>query len=881
MAHWRVLVRKYLAIFRRRRDDDVLEEEIALHLRLLEERFRSRGLSAAEAGREARLAFGGVQQLREAHFDERAVPWLAEAAQDAAYAWRMLRRQPGFATAAVLTLALGIGANAAVFSAVNGVILRPLSYPAVERVERIGWSWNDRSPATGAIAPFKFAYLREHSSAFEALATWQLSTVETMDATPPMRVLRASEDFLDVVGGAAAMGRGFTPEEHALAASVAVLTERGWRARFGSDPGVVGRSIVVGDRLLPIVGVLSSSFEFPEVSDPVDVIVPLALRPDPSDLGANSPAIGRLHAGVTRAGAQADVDRVFAQLRRERPGQMASADERGVLMSFAEVHLSGVTRPLWTLLAGVSVVLLIACTNVANLLLARGSTRLREMAVRGALGASRGRLLRQGITEGLVIAAIGGAAGIAIAAVALRLLINLAPAGIARLNDVRIDGTVLGVAVAAVVVIGSVFGLAAAGAGTLPAIAGVSSLTTRGSSLTRRGRRLRQLLIGLQSALAMLLVVGAVLLVSGFYRLTQMPLGFDPQGLVAVTFPRVPAASSSPERLATTVRGLRESLSAVPGVEVVAMTNVAPLAERGYNMPMTVEGNPDATEGAVEFREVSREYAAAMGLRLLKGRWFSDDDIATDQPVIVVTANLAARYFPDADAIGQRVLVGVFRGQRRSGGAGPAREIIGIVDDLRDLGPTRTIRRTMFVPPPRAAASLPAFLVLTAGPVPREKLRAAAQAADTALPEAVVTTMAERLSSRLTRDRFSSLLMTVFAAVALVMTAIGVFGVVSWIVRHATHELGIRIALGASRRRVLRDVLLPGVAPVVAGLAAGGAAALTASGLFDGLVVGATTVSAPITTGAAAVLLIAAGLAAVIPARRAVQVDPAVALRAD
>jgi predicted permease len=873
-------------VTRRRHDDDALAQEIDQHLRLLEERFEQRGLSADEARREARRAFGGIPQLKEAHREASTARWLAEAAQDVSYAIRMMRRQPGFALVTVLTLALGIGATAAVFSVVNAVILRPLPYPSVDRVERVGWDWNGRSAATGALAPFKFAYLREHTRAFEALATWQVSTVESGAGTAgaPLRVLRVSEDFLEVVGTAPTRGRIFTRAEQDSGADVALLTDLCWRTRFGADPDVLGKPIRLDDRSAVIVGVLPATFQFPEVSDNVDVVTTLALRPDPSDLGANFPAMGRLRPGVTRAAAQADLDRVFAELRRERPNQFSGPAERAVLMRFDEIHLTDVIRPLWALFAGVSVVLLIACTNVANLLLARGTTRLREMAVRVALGASRGRLLRQGLAEGLVMSAIGGATGVALGTAGVHALLGLAPGGITRLDEVRVDANVLGFAALVITITGLLFGLAATGIGTMPRASATVSLTTRGSSATRSGRRVRQLMVGVESALAMLLLVGAVLLVSGFYRLTRTPLGFDPHGVIALTFPRLPPELRTPTRVAAVERALREALSSVPGVSSAASASVAPLAERGWNIPMTIEGRPDATEGAVEWRAVSPEYAAVMRLHLLQGRWLTDDDVDAARPVIVVSAGFASRYFPDGQAIGQRLSLGVFQGQRRTNATDTPREIVGVVADTRDLGPTRPMRRTVFIPQGGSqpgAAGMPAFIVRADGEASHDSLRAAVRAADPDLPEPIISPMASRLGARLARDRFSSLLMAVFASVALLLTTIGVYGVVSWIVRHSTQEIGIRIALGAGGRRVVRDVLQRGLVPVVLGLGLGGAAALAASGLFTGLVVGATTVSARITIAAAAVLMIAAAIAAWFPARRALRVDPVAVLRAD
>jgi hypothetical protein len=300
VAWLRLLVEKLRALARRRQDDDALAQEIDLHLRLLEERYRNRGLSPEEARQEARRAFGGVQQLKEAHRETRTTRWLAEAAQDVSHASRMLRRQPGFAIVTLLTLALGIGANAAVFSVVHAVILRPLPYPAVDRVERVGWDWNGRSAATGALAPFKFAYLRDETRAFDALATWQLWTAES-GAGAPLRVLRVSEDFFEVVGTAPTRGRGFTRAEQETEVGIALLTDSCWRTRFGANPDVLRQTIRLDDRSVVIVGVLPATFQFPEISDSIDLVTPLAMRADPSDLGANFPAMGRLRAGVARS----------------------------------------------------------------------------------------------------------------------------------------------------------------------------------------------------------------------------------------------------------------------------------------------------------------------------------------------------------------------------------------------------------------------------------------------------------------------------------------------------------------------------------------------------------------------------------------------------
>lgn len=873
----RVLLSRCGALLRGRRDDRLLDEEIQLHLALLEQRFIERGLTPDEARREARREFGGVQQLREAHREKRGFRWLTEAAQDGAYALRMLRRQPVFTTVALLTLALGIGANTAVFSVVQAVLLRPLPYPSADRVERIGWNWNDRGGPMGAMAPYKYEYLRDHARVFEQLAVWREVTrdVGASGAGGSTMVLRVSNEFFPVVGSWPRRGRAFSDEEQVPGGNdVAILTDAFWAAHYGRDPAAIGKTVLLDDRPYAIVGIMPREFEFPELTSPVGVIVPLALRADPRDLGANYSVLGRVRPGVERTEVQADLDRVFDQLRRERPELFSNVGERGELMTFEQVHLAKVVRPLWALLAGVTVVLFIACMNVANLLLVRGTTRLPELAIRGAIGASRARIVRQGITEGLVLAAIGGAVGVTLGTIGVRAFLALVPADIARLDQVRLDPTVLAFTTLIVMVTGVLFGLASTqiGGRRRPI-----SLAGRGTAVTASGHRLRQWLIGMEAGLAMLLLVVAVLLSSAFYQLARTDLGFDPRGVVAVSFRRLPAAFRDTERVRATERALLARLAGIPGVKAVATTSVAPLGERGWNMPMTVVGRPDLTEGAVEWRSVSPGYADVVGLRLRAGRWFTQEDVASNRPVAVVNASLAARYWPGSNPLGQHIWLGVFRGQIRPGSKPTALEVIGVVDDVRELGPTRPMRRTVLIP--RADTNgLPVFLVRGEGIAP-DVLQAAVRETDAALPEPVVSTLESRLASRLSKDRFASLLAQMFAVVALLMTAIGVYGVVSWVVRNGTKEIGIRMALGAARAHVMRDVLTRGLLPVAAGLLLGAVTALATSHLFIGLVLGAARVSSSVMAVAAALLLLAAAISVWIPARRAMTIDPAAALR--
>jgi putative ABC transport system permease protein len=876
----RVMLSKVIAGLRGHADGE-LAAEVAHHLALLEERYLARGMTPDDARREARRAFGGVQQLTEEHREVRSFVWLDHLRQDAAYTVRLLRRNPGFSVVAILTLALGIGANTAVFSVVNAVVLQPLPYPDADRIQRIGWDWNGRGQVTGALAPYKFDYLRRSNSTFEALATWRISTpdIGPRGSGGPVTVLHVSKDFFRVVGAQARIGRTFLDDEFVSdRATAAVLTDACWRSRFGSDAGVIGRTILLDNRPHVVIGVMPARFEFPEVSVRTDVLVPLALRPDPADLGANYAVLGRVRESATRADVVRDVARVFAQLRAEQPTQSAS-DERAVVMSFNELHLTGVEQPLWILFGAVSLVLLIACTNVANLVMARASARVREMAVRTALGASRGRLLRQGLTEGLVLASIGGALGVFTGAVVLPALTALAPAGITRMDQVRVDTVVLLFTIAVVFATGLTFGVASSLYGSGDDIGRQTTMGRQGSAVSRSSRRVRQWLIAGEAALAMVLLAGAVVLSFGFYRLTQLDLGFDPHGVTVVNFTRIPSDYGG-DRVRAVEQELIRRIGQMPGVSAVAITSMAPLGERGANMPMTVDGRPDATEGAVEWRAVSRGYADVMGLRIIRGRWLSESDVDSKRPVIVVSASTAARYWPGADPIGQRILLGVFRGQSRPGSNPVPSEVIGVVDDVRELGPVRPPRRMVFIPQVTTSA-MPMFLIRTTTPLGPDVVRGVVREVDPQLPEPALSTFDSRLGARLARDRFASLVIGLFAAIALALTAIGVYGVVSWVVRQSTQEIGIRMALGANRTRVFGSVFVRGLLPVIAGLIVGGGGSLFTTRAFAALASVPPDAGGWMPLAAAIGLLLVASVAAWIPARRAMAVDPVVAIRAE
>jgi predicted permease len=880
-------LRRIRLVARRRDADRAMADEMRYHVDRQVEELIAAGMPAAAARREAAVRFGGVDRFREEGRDARGVASLEDFASDARIALRMLRHSPGFTAAAVLTLGLGIGANTAVFSVVDGVVLRPLPYPDADRVLYLGWDWNGSGQAASVLSAYKFEFFRERNHAFAAVATHRERTVGLGERGEggDVGVLRVGGDFFDVIGFHPRAGREFTAEEmRAGGPSVAIVSDAFWRERLGGDPAVIGREVLLADARYTIVGVMQPEFSFPPSAGYTDVIVPLGLVADPTDTGHNYPVLVRLAPGVTRDEAEADIQRVAGELWRVRPELHAMENERPGLVSFQDLFVGELQATLWVLLGAVSLVLLIACANVANLLLARGTARRRELAIRATLGAGRGRIARQVLSESIVLALMGGLLGAAVGATGLKLLIGLAPARIPRLELVGIDGRVLAFTLAVSLVTGLLFGLVAAFPAGRVDLAGAMRENQRSAGTSRSRARGRDLLIAAEAAFAMMLLAGAALLIDSFTRLRGTELGFDPGSLMSVTFSRVPGAYDEPGRIVAAERGLVARMREVPGVEAVAAASSVPL-DRGWNLPMTVEGRPDASEGAVEWRGVSADYFEVLGLEFVRGRGFTDAEVASGQPVMVVNEALARLYFPDGGALGKRILVGYFQGTPMSGDWIDApREIVGVVADVREMGPAEPPRRTMYIPhehTPRVMMSFPQFLIRTRTGITSDAVRAAARDADPALPVPALVSLQDRLASTLAPDRFNTLLMSVFAAVALVLTAIGIYGVVAYVVRQRTAEIGIRMALGARRADVLGATVARGMAPVVVGLGAGIIGALALTRYLSSMLHGVSPTSARSYIAVSIVLCAVGMLACYIPALRAASVDPMRALRTD
>jgi len=816
--------------------------------------------------------------------------------QDVRFAWRGFMRAPGFLLVAVATLALGIGANSAIFTVVNAVVLRPLPYPQPERLVRVSGAFTALNLPDIGISPPELADYRDRSQLFDGIAGIYPINANLTEVDEPERVevLLVSPSYFDVLGAAPQLGRLFGPEDNAPGITeVVVISDALWRRRFAASPAAIGRKLRIDNDWYTVVGVLPKAFRHPGRSllTDVEVWAPANFRaapfpvPPPRSGYFMSGAIARLAPGVSFEDAQQRLAAFGARLRAEYPNDYPARSGWAPAMVPLQEDLVGrVKRALLILCGAVGFVLMIACANIANLLLARASGRQRELAVRRALGSSRLRVLSLLMTESLLLAVIGGAAGMCLAVWLVDALVALVPAGLPRASEIAVDTRVLWFT--AVVALATPFLF-----GVLPAWqssgAGVHDALKEGSRGSAGGRRLlRSALIVAEFALALVLLVGAGLLVRSFWRLQRVDLGFDPHHVVTARLwlPQPNEPSTGPyfkhePRVALYEEILRRA-RALPGVTAAAAAIALPLDARRGAATITIDGQEsDATSRVptVQTNVASAGYFELMKIRLQRGRTFTDGDDQRTQPVAVISASMARRYWPHEDPIGRRVHFG--GPQSKS----PWMTVVGVVDDVKG-------ERIEDEPPPmlyrplRQASNLLLSLVLKTEGDPRQVGAALARevrAADPDQPTYGVKTMDDIVTAATASRRFATELLGIFAALALVLAAVGIYGVMAFLVGQRTREIGIRIALGAEPRAVVRLILAQALGLAAAGVIVGaiGAAALTrvlAGMLFE---VGPTD---PATYGGIAVLLaVTAGAAAWRPARRAAGVDPIVALRVE
>ncbi|HJQ32684.1 MAG TPA: ABC transporter permease [Pyrinomonadaceae bacterium] len=794
--------------------------------------------------------------------------------QDVRYAVRRLLKSPGFAAVAVVALALGIGANTAIFSVVNSVLLRPLPYPQPEQLVQL-WESRPRMNMTrAAVGPHEFLAWAERSQSFKQLAAADSAEYNLTGRGEPERVTAAlvSASYFPLFGVNPLHGRAFLPEEEQPGReNVVVLSHELWQSRFNSDASIVGQTLNLDGVPCTVVGVMPRGFRLPDDSALARPVVFTA--EDHAKAGSHFLSVyGRLKDGVTVEQAQTEMAAVAGRVEQDFGD--ANAGHLVVLVPLHEQLVGGARAALLVLLGAVGLVLLIACANVANLLLARAAGRRREVAVRSALGASRWRIVRQLLAESLLLSVLSGAAGLLLAVWGVDLLVSLDPSGVQRAGEVTLDWRVLGFALGLSLLTGLLFGLAPALQTSKTDL--VESLKEGGRSAQGLGRsRLRGALVVSEVALTLVLLVGAGLLIKSFRQLLAVESGLDPRGVLTldVSLPRT--KYPEPQQLASFYERLIEQAAALPGVESAGAVSVLPLAGSDNSNFVQIEGRAPQPAGQAlraGRRNVSAEYFRALGIPVKRGRAFTAADRQDAPPVVVINESMARSFFAGEDPVGKRI---------RTGDKAPWAEVVGVVGDVRHRGLDVDTRPEMFFPHLQTPSRQMTLVVRTSGdPVALAgPLRERVRELDRDQPVGNVKTMEAWVAESVASRRFSVLLLGVFAAVAAGLAALGLYGVVSYSVAQRTHEIGLRVALGARPRDVLRLVIRQGMALTLLGTAAGLLAALALTRLMSSLLfgVGATDPATFVTVPA--LLLVVALLACYLPARRATKVDPMVALR--
>jgi len=809
--------------------------------------------------------------------------------KDIRFAFRSLLKQPAFTVIAVVTLALGIGANSAIFSVVNAVLLRPLPFKDPERLMMV---WERRANSGRANLPLsghEYAAFKERSKSFEALTIFQPNGFNLTGRGDPLLVDvgEVSTDYFAVFGVPPVLGRAFAAgEDQDGGAKVAILGNRLWAQRFGSDPNVINETVLLNDQSYTIVGVMPALELVP------DLLVPMDLRGELRKVGKHSyQVVGRLKAGVTLDQAQAELAHVAQQVEQELPDA-----NRGHGVQIVRLHeeITGKAQlPLFTLFVAVGFVLLIACANVANLLLSRAAVRQKEMAIRTALGATRWRLIRQTLSESLLLGFLGGGLGLLSAVWLVTLLSKTTAVDIPRLDKISVDGRVLSATFGFSILTGLLTGIAPAWRNSEPRLYEWIKDGMRGSFNPSR-RRVSSMLVIAEVALAIVLLVGGGLMLKSFVQLLRIDPGFQPHHVLRLDLALPGAKYPEPQQQAVFYHELISRLQVLPGVESAGATTQTPLSPGDNWSAFAIEGRPDPPKGQQQqaaMRTVSSDYFRTMRIPLRKGRFFNSADARVAVPLIrwfeqqpfpkhfdepqaapavIINETMTRLYFPNGDPLGERLRI-VFS---------PWLTVVGVVGDVRHSGLNTPPNPEMYLSQLQEPQSAMAVMARTSGdPL---QLAAAARgqvkAIDKDLP-VTVTTMDQIFSASLGGQRFNTLLLGIFASVALLLAMIGVFGVINYSVAQRTHEIGIRIALGAQRRDVFKLVIGQGLMLALVGVAVGTAGALALTSLITGLLYGVSPTDAPTFVFVSLMVTAVAFVASYVPARRATRVDPLIALR--
>ena len=875
------------------RVEDEVDAELEFHVEMRARELVGRGMQPADARQEAMRRFGDIKQVnatcrdlgRLRDRDMRRTEYLSEMRQDIVFACRQLLKNPGFTVVAVLTLALGIGATTAIFSAVQAVVLRPLPFSEPDRITAIYEDFHGRA---GNVSAGNYVDGIEPARSFSATTAIQYSSFNISDAGEPERIIgaRATWEFFNVFAMSPQLGRVFSSaEDRPGRATVVVLSNRLWTRRFGADPTILGRRINLNGAPHDIIGVMPAAFDFTMLSE--ELWVPIAFTDERKAEHDEHylQVYGRLLPGVSADAARSELQAAAMRLRTDFP------EDNPVLsfttMTALEELVGDYRRRLLTMLGAVAFVLLIACGNIANLLLARGAVRSGELAVRAALGAGRGRIARQLLTESLVLAAIAAAAGLALASWGIRALVAAAPQGVPRLEQTAIDPVVLAFCIGIAVVCALLFGLAPA---MRAAKADVQSILKEGGRSAGLGGvrdRLRTTLIAAELALALLLLVGAGLLIRSSLALQRVDTGFNPSGVLSARLSLPATQYSDPAHTALTFARLAEAAARVPGVERAGITSQVPMGGGGNGNGLIPEGKPFDLKNAIQsrLRIVTPGYLDAMGIPVVRGRDLNDGDRAGSMKVMLISESLAAAAFPDQDPIGKRIACC----EPGPDGTGPSyKAVVGVVRDVRWRGPGEPPAPEFYLPLDQVPAAAWTWLQNTMYVVVRTSLepaslsaglRSAAKDIAPGVPLFNMRTMEERLADSLAAARFNTLLLSLLGAIGLVLAAVGIYGVIGYFVTRRTREIGVRMALGASRGSVIALVVRQAAWPVGGGIAIGLIAAALLTRVLTTELVGVSAGDPLTFVAVAGILATVALVASLVPARRAASVDPTRALQ--
>jgi predicted permease len=881
MSRARAWLARVAGLFGRERRDRELSAELESHLALhIDDNLRV-GMTPETARRQALIKLGGLEQAKQLYREQRGIPWLENLWRDARYGARTLRNSPGFTLAAVLTLALGIGANTAIFSVVDAVLLRSLPYRDAGRLVLL----RETTARVGEVSVSYQDFLdwRKQNHVFSGMAAVHDVSFDLSGVGRPQRIsgYGVSPNFLSLLGVSPILGRDFEPrEEKPGAAPVVLLSYRFWQSHFGGSSDVLGKTLQLDGRSYTIVGVLPATFRFLQKADVFAPIGLWARAPDLNHRGSRNDmdVVGRLAPGVSLAQARVEMRGIAARLARVYPVMSGGIGVRLKTMRDAFV---GQSRPALLIVFGaVLLVLLIASVNVAGLFLVRGAARAREIAVRLAFGAGRGRIVRQLLTESLLLAALGGGLGAALGAWGIDAIAHLLPSGLLTNAPIRFDRGVFLFVGLLVILVALAFGLIPALQATRTDVQETLKEGGRSESPGAGQQRLRSALAVAETALALMLLIGSGLILNSFYRLMKVSPGFQPARVVQMEMGLRSSQYSTPAAQLNFWGQVLERVRALPGVEAAAVGTVVPFTDDHWRSDVTIEGMPLPAQGAYphpDYHIVSPGFLATLRIPLLRGRGFAATDNEDSRPVALVNARFARRFWPGGKALGKRFLFGH---------PGPESKnrwitIIGVAGDTRLYGLDHPPRLEVYVPLAQHAVREMHLVVRSAanpaGLIPA--IRSAVAAVDGNLPISGIATMQREVDDSVTMRRITLILLASFSALAVVLAAIGIYGVVSYLVALRTHEIGIRMALGAEPASVLRLVVGQGARLAGMGVALGLAGALALAGMLRSLLYGISASDPATIAGAAALIVAVALLATYLPARRATKIDPTVALR--